>query len=134
MVSSTERKAWQTLGGASAVILDPRLCEVGRPRERWTEDSLEVRAQYVSGTHHRGWEAHVDVVQRFRSALAQYRHSGRPVVVETHGMAMTTWLVGEGALASSEAARFWRDLRLPDCHLVDLDTFTVRRLNAEVQS
>jgi hypothetical protein len=49
------------------------------------------------------------------------------VVIATHGMAMTLWLVSVGAVAESDAEGFWRGLRFPDAHLVDRDARTVRR-------
>jgi hypothetical protein len=42
-------------------------------------------------------------------------------------MAMTVWLVSVGAVAESDAEAFWRALRFPDAHLVDVAARTVRR-------
>jgi broad specificity phosphatase PhoE len=128
LVSSPEPRAWQTLGGRADVVRDPRFREVDRPIEPWSDDFRAKRAKYVSGVGHRGWEPHDDVARRFGVGVAAHADAGpRPVVIATHGMAMTVWLVSVGATSATEAVDFWRGLRFPDCHLVDLAANTVRR-------
>jgi broad specificity phosphatase PhoE len=128
LVASTEPKAWQTLGAAGEVERDTRFREIDRPSEPWSDDFREVRAEYVSGARHRGWEAHDDVASRFEAGVAAYSDEGpTTLVVASHGMAMTLWLVSVGAVAQAEAAQFWRELRFPDCHLVDRTARSVRR-------
>jgi broad specificity phosphatase PhoE len=128
-IASTEPKAWQTLGDTSDVARDARFREIDRPVEAWSEDFRARRAEYVSGARYRGWEAHREVAERFAAGIEAHHPDAavQPVVVATHGMAMTVWLVSIGAVPPESAAEFWRGLRFPDCHLVDLATRTVRR-------
>jgi broad specificity phosphatase PhoE len=128
LIASTEPKAWQTLGDVTDVPRDARFREIDRPHEPWSDDFRERRAQYVAGEAHPGWEEQADVADRFGAGVAGHYDGGtRAVVIATHGMAMTTWLVSIRAVARDEAAAFWRGLRFPDCHIVDLELRTVRR-------
>jgi broad specificity phosphatase PhoE len=128
LIASPEPKAWQTLGDVDSVLRDARFREIDRPDEPWSDDFRARRAEYVSGVPHRAWEPHADVAERFAAGVAAHEvGSARHVVIATHGMAMTTWLVALGAVARRDAALFWRGLRFPDCHIVDLDAKTVRR-------
>lgn len=130
LVSSAEPKAWQTLGGTDAVTRDPRFGEVDRPLEPWSDDFRSARSAYVAGKRHPGWEAHADVVARFQAGVdAALPTDGSAVAIASHGMALTTWLVGVGVLPPDEAAAFWADLRFPDAHAVDLAAREVRRYN-----
>jgi broad specificity phosphatase PhoE len=128
LIASTEPKAWQTLGEVTEVVRDARFREIDRPDEPWSDDFRERRAEYVAGKIHPGWEQHADVARRFGAGVAGHYDAGsRAVVIATHGMAMTTWLVSVGAVDREAAAAFWRTLRFPDCHIVDLQLRTVRR-------
>jgi broad specificity phosphatase PhoE len=128
LVSSPAPKARQTLGDSDDLVYDGRFREVDRPVEPWSDDFRTTRAEYVTGARHRGWEPQAEVAERFAAGVAVHADAGpRPVVVATHGMAMTVWLVSVGALADTDAADFWRGLRFPDCHLIDLEANTVRR-------
>ena len=53
------------------------------------------------------------------------RAAGRPLVVASHGMAMTLWLTARIGLDAPGA--FWSSLRLPDVLAVDLVARTVAR-------
>jgi broad specificity phosphatase PhoE len=127
LVASTEPKAWQTLEPAGPVTRDPRFNEVHRD-EPYEGDFRGRRRAYVTGTDHPGWEPRSQVVERFDTAVAEHlaRAAERPLVVATHGMAMTIWLTARVGLETPGA--FWAGLRLPDAHAVDLDTGTVVRL------
>lgn len=50
----------------------------------------------------------------------------RPLLVATHGMAMTVWLMAR--LRLTDPGSFWEHLRFPDAHLVDTDGETLRRI------
>lgn len=128
LIASTEPKAWQTLGGGDDVARDARFREVDRPVEPWSEDFRSRRAEYVSGARHRGWEPQDEVAARFAAGVEAHVGGGaRHVVVASHGMAMTVWLLTLGAVDESDAGTFWRGLRFPDAQLVDLEARTVRR-------
>lgn len=133
LFSSDEPKAWETVGGSEGVTRDPRFREVTRPREEWEGNYLELRRRYVAGTPHPGWERQADAAERFRTGVAAIEHdeladgNERPVVIATHGMVLTTWLVSVGAVRQSKAAQFWSDLRFPDCLVVVPSEKTVRR-------
>ncbi|XVV17447.1 hypothetical protein ACQP2X_24615 [Actinoplanes sp. CA-131856] len=61
------------------------------------------------------WEPPTAVVARFGAAVERHRAraAARPLVVATHGMALTCWLTAQG-LITAEPARFWANLRFPD--------------------
>lgn len=130
LVASAEPKAWMTLGD-KLVIRDPRFGEVRRPVEPWSDDFRAVRAAYVRGEVHDGWEPHADVAERFEAGLDAHRpdDDGAALVIGTHGMAMTTWLVAGGIVSPTDAPDFWADLRFPDALVVDLANGTVERYN-----
>ncbi|MFC4014283.1 histidine phosphatase family protein [Nonomuraea purpurea] len=126
LVSSAEPKAWQSLGGGDDVVRDRRFNEVARV-EPWDGGFRELRRAYVEGADHPQWEPRSEVVERFDAGIADHleRAEGRPLVVATHGMAMTLWLTTRIGLGDPGA--FWADLRFPDKLVVDLDAHTVRR-------
>lgn len=145
LFSSPEPKAWQTLEPAAAagpvprlVVHDPRFGEVRRPPDTWAGGWRAERQAYVAGTPHPGWEPQADVAARFdagvAAALAAAAEapagadgSGPGVVVASHGMAITCWLVARGLVAAADAAEFWSTLRQPDLLAVDLGAGTWRR-------
>jgi broad specificity phosphatase PhoE len=61
------------------------------------------------------------VVARFDSAVreAVEARAGAPLVVVTHGQALTLWLQSIGAL--DDAPRFWSELAFPDAWIVTLE-------------
>ncbi|TDC97237.1 histidine phosphatase family protein [Nonomuraea deserti] len=126
LVSSDEPKAWQTLGGDDAVTRDRRFNEVTRV-EPWQGDYRALRRAYVGGSDHADWEPRAGVAERFDAGIAEHvaRAGGRPLVVATHGMAMTVWMTAR--LGLQRPGDFWADLRFPDAHLVGLDAGTVER-------
>ncbi|HYO31776.1 MAG TPA: histidine phosphatase family protein [Nocardioidaceae bacterium] len=130
LFSSSEPKAWQTLGGSTQVARDDRFNEVSRPAEPWDGDYKELRRRYVASATQPGWEPPADAASRFQagvSAATSGQHATDvPTVIATHGMVLTVWLVSIGAVPRQSAARFWSDLRFPDCLLVDLASRRVR--------
>jgi broad specificity phosphatase PhoE len=127
LVASAEPKAWQTLEPAGPVARDPRFNEVFRT-EPWEGDFRARRRAYVDGADHPDWEPRVAVVRRFGAGVAHHRRAAgpRPLVVATHGMAMTLWLTAQGCLV--DPGTFWAELEFPDVLVVDLGTGDVRRL------
>lgn len=123
-VASDEPKAWQTLGGDAT--RDRRFNEVTRV-EPWEGNYRELRRAYVEGVDHTDWEPRAEVAERFDGGITEHLAlSGeRPLVVATHGMAMTVWL--KARLGLHAPGDFWADLRFPDAHLVDLDSGAVER-------
>jgi broad specificity phosphatase PhoE len=127
LAASAEPKAWQTLEPLGAVLRDRRFNEVSRV-EPWEGDYLQLRREYVNGANHAGWEARCDVEERFGEAVGDHLSAadGRPVIIATHGMAMTIWLTT--AIGLPDPGGFWRDLRFPDAHRVDLGARTLARI------
>lgn len=123
LVSSAEPKAVQTLSPAGLVTPDPRFNEVHRD-EPFSDNFRVARRSYVEGVDHPGWEPRAEVVQRFDDGIAFY--AGRPLVIASHGMAMTLWLTAR--LGLPDPGAFWAALRFPDAHLIDLDARKVTRL------
>lgn len=116
--ASDERKAIETLRLASGApcIVDARFGEVRRPDEAIGDGFRMVRRAWVSGAfdaRHEGWERPRDAAARFAAALDAL--AGDPVVVATHGMVLTSWLVAIGEVGPGEdAGEFWSKLALPD--------------------
>lgn len=120
LVTSTEPKAVQTLAPTGPALRDSRFNEVTRV-EPWEGEYRRLRREYVSGTDHTDWESRTAVAARFDAGVREHldRAQGRPLIITTHGMAMTIWLTSRHLL--NDPAAFWADLRFPDAHIVDQD-------------
>jgi broad specificity phosphatase PhoE len=120
-VSSTETRAYETLAcareGARTIARDPGFDEVRRDepfedgfrarRRAWVEGELDDR--------HAGWESPRDAADRFDGTVQLYVMPDVPLVVASHGMVLTAWLVhGRGWLAPEDAGDFWEGLSFPD--------------------
>lgn len=124
LVASDARRAYETVGGPDCVVeRDSRFNEIARPNEPWGGNYREPRRQYVEGIAHPGWEPQRDAATRFDAGVAdlQSRFGEGPIVIGTHGMALTVWLVSIGAVVPDDAADFWAGLRFPDCIEVHTD-------------
>ncbi|MFC8597392.1 histidine phosphatase family protein [Isoptericola sp. NPDC057191] len=126
VVASPERKAVETLAlalGVADVPVDPRFAEVRRPAEPVAPGFRTVRQAWVQGAHdgrHDGWETTAEAARRFDDGVRD-RAGGHDLVVATHGMVLTAWLVSVGQVAAgAPAAAFWDALALPDVVTVDL--------------
>jgi 2,3-bisphosphoglycerate-dependent phosphoglycerate mutase len=119
LVASDEPKAYQTLEGAGAVLHDARFGGVRRTGEPWDGPFRSLRRAYVEGAAHPGWEPQAEVAARFDAALSEHvaAAGGRPLVVASHGMAMTVWLIARVGLPAP--GEFWNDLRFPDAFVID---------------
>jgi broad specificity phosphatase PhoE len=117
LVASAEPKAYQTLAPAGVVLRDTRFNEVARV-EPWEGEYRRLRREYVSGVDHSDWEPRTSVAARFEAAVREHLASaqGKPLIIATHGMAMTIWLTSRGLL--DDPAAFWAGLRFPDAHTV----------------
>ncbi|ACU73721.1 Phosphoglycerate mutase [Catenulispora acidiphila DSM 44928] len=126
LVASAEPKAWQTLEPAGQPERDPRFNEIWRT-EPWGGNYRQRRREYVEGVDHPEWEPRAQVAERFGAAVAEHLAiaDDRPLVVATHGMAMTVWLTARIGL--SDPGTFWAELQFPDAHRVDLETGTIAR-------
>jgi broad specificity phosphatase PhoE len=126
LVSSTEPKARQTLEPAGDVLTDERFNEVHR-KEAYSADFQAARRAYVCGSDHSGWETRAAVAVRFDSGVRHWHALAgtRPLVIASHGMAMTLWLSATVRIA--DPGGFWAGLRFPDVLEVDLDIPLVRR-------
>ena len=130
LISSCERKAWETVGGTGAnVECDARFNEVIRTGEPWSGDFHRMRLLYIDGVRHPGWEPHDDAAARFQAGVVavQDRYRNCPIAIGTHGMVLTNWLVSIGAVSTADATAFWSDLRFPDCIEVDTVNGSCRR-------
>ena len=126
LMASREPKARQTLEPAGAVHTDGRFTEVTRD-EPYEGDFRTRRGAYVIGTDHPGWEPREQVVARFTDGVRFWsaQADGRPLVIASHGMAMTLWLTATVGL--TDAGAFWADLRLPDLFTVEVTGKQVTR-------
>jgi len=134
VVASDERKAVETLTlalGVAAVPTDRRFAEVRRPVEPVSPGFREARRAWVEGRldgRHDRWESPADAAARFdagvraRAGITGAPDSTHDIVVATHGMVLTAWLVATGHVApGARAGAFWSELRLPDVVAVDLE-------------
>ncbi|MFF2452984.1 histidine phosphatase family protein [Isoptericola sp. NPDC058082] len=125
-VASDELKAVETLAralGVADVPTDPRFAEVWRPPEQVCPGFREIRRAWVEGMpddRHTGWESATDAARRFDAAVRTHA-AGGDLVVATHGMVLTAWLVSIGRVAPGPpAGEFWLRLGLPDVVTTDL--------------
>jgi broad specificity phosphatase PhoE len=127
LVSSQEPKARQALEPTGPVFTDARFNEVAR-NESYHGDFLARRRAYLADADHPGWEPRDQVAARFGAGIKHWhlRAVTRPLVVATHGMAMTLWLAH--AIDLAEPTSFWDDLRLPDLFEVNLATRSADRV------
>jgi broad specificity phosphatase PhoE len=122
--ASAERKAIETLRAAvhADFTTDERFGEVRRPNEPISDDVRPARRAWVAGAldrRHEGWESPRAAADRFGAGLDAL--PGEAVVVATHGMVLTSWLVTVGVVRpGEEAAEFWSGLVLPDVIRVQL--------------
>ncbi|MCY1143341.1 histidine phosphatase family protein [Actinoplanes sp. Pm04-4] len=123
LVASTEPKAAETLQAAApgrAVLRNAGFDEVHQPAE-WRDDHRERARAYVEGTSHPDWEPQPEVAARFTAAIA--RHAGaRPLVVASHGLAITCWLAAQQLLTQPPGV-FWAALTFPDVIDLSLPTW-----------
>ncbi len=126
LVSSTEPKARQTLEPAGDVRTDARFNEVRRD-EAYSADFKTGRLAYVNGSDHAGWETRAAVAARFDAAVRHWLGFAgpRPLVIASHGMAMTVWL--SATVNVADPGGFWAGLRFPDVLEVDPGAPSVRR-------
>ncbi|GGB41816.1 hypothetical protein GCM10011492_35960 [Flexivirga endophytica] len=94
--ASDERKAISTLRAATDVefIVDARFGEVRRSVEPISDDFRVVRRAWVRGAldaSHKDWETPPEAAARFAAGLDSL--AGDVLVVATHGMVLTAWLV-----------------------------------------
>jgi len=122
LVSSPEPKARQTLEPSGPVMTDWRFREVDRD-EPHGDDFRARRLAWVTGADHAGWEPRALVVARFGAAVQFWlsRAGDQPLVIASHGMAMTVWIAAQGL---EDPGAFWVALRLPD--VFEVDPFTRR--------
>jgi broad specificity phosphatase PhoE len=120
LIASPEPKARETAEELLAVRggslrLDGRLAEARRDGPYGgLEDYRRLAAAYVAGTAHPGWEARAALAERIARAVQDGRAAAgrRPLVMVSHGLAITAWLRVEVRLEDPGA--FWAALRLPD--------------------
>jgi len=123
VVSSTEPKAVETAEAigerwGAPVVGDARLREAVRP---WIGPGYRaVVHRYLRGEVLPEWEAHAAVAARVASALAEAveQAAGRPVVVVSHGLALSIHL-GERLGADFDREAFWSFLAFPDAWVLD---------------
>ncbi|CAM3330032.1 histidine phosphatase family protein [Stackebrandtia soli] len=114
-LSSTEPKAVDTataLADGEPVTVHSDLIEVGRPH-LVDVDYRAVAAAYLGGTVTPDWEPHAEVVARFDGAIRESLAADtRPLVVVTHGLAMTLWI--DTVLDIGDRVAWWRRLGFPE--------------------
>lgn len=125
-ISSTESKAYETLlcasDGSIPIAQDDRFDEVHR-NEPFDADFAARRRAWVQGhldERHAGWEQPEEAAARFDLAVSNHRIESDPLVVASHGMVITAWLVHSRRwLSPQDAGEFWADMAFPDFIEVD---------------
>ncbi|MBO0811350.1 MAG: histidine phosphatase family protein [Microlunatus sp.] len=129
LASSSELKAIETICLAAAVepeavTVDDHFGEVRRPGEPFDDHHRDRRLAWITGrpdARHAAWETPEQAARRFQDGLDQL--DGEIVVVGTHGMIITAWLVAIGEVRPGDAAgACWQQLAFPD-----VLTITLRR-------
>jgi broad specificity phosphatase PhoE len=134
LVSSTEPKALETAAAVAdrwpaAVVPDDRLREAVRP---WIGTGYRAIAhRYLRGERPDGWEPQASVALRVAAAVRDARKaaSGGPVVVVTHGLALSIHL-GDRLGDDFDRQSFWAGLAFPDAWALDEDDVLHRSLPA----
>lgn len=118
LASSPEAKAIETL--SLAAVSDPRHLHVDdnfgevQRIEPFDENHRSRRLAWVRGElddRHTGWETPPQAAERFQAGLDAIEGD---VVVATHGMVMTAWLVACGIVEPGAAAgAYWASLTFP---------------------
>lgn len=128
--ASTERKAVETVSVAAGVDhdrlrRDRRFDEVRRPGEPFDDDVRDRRRAWIEGRtdeRHRGWESVSRAARRFDAAVAELTVDGSTIVIGSHGMVITAWLISRGVVPAGErAGAFWAGLRFPDLLEISID-------------
>lgn len=120
LASSPELKARQTLEHATGrhadVVVDSRFAEVCRPDEPFDDGFRDRRFAWIVGDPHpihELWEAPGAAASRFQAGIEAI--DGESIVVASHGMVLTAWLIAIGVVRPGiEAGRFWSTLSMPD--------------------
>lgn len=69
---------------------------------------------------HTGWESPEEAAERFDVAVREHAADADALVVATHGMVLTAWLVhGRRWLAPEGAGSFWDQMHFPEVIRVD---------------
>jgi GrpB-like predicted nucleotidyltransferase (UPF0157 family) len=118
VVCSDEVKAKETAAAFSEqVVVDARVQEVTRP---WMDgDYKSIARNWLSGEPVEGWESQDTVLIRMSDAVEEaLEKADGPVVVVTHGMAMSAYIA---RVADLDSMRFWSGLGFPDVRIVDIE-------------
>jgi broad specificity phosphatase PhoE len=125
-VASTEAKAYETLlcarcDGYPSIAQDARLDEVRRV-EPFGDDFRARRRAWVEGRldeRHMGWETPLDAATRFDAVVRGHSALESALVIGSHGMVLTSWLVhARGAVDQQAAGTFWEEMTFP--HVIEV--------------
>ncbi|WP_417556319.1 NUDIX domain-containing protein [Microbacterium sp.] len=130
VISSPERRARET--AASALTVSPSEVDVADSfREVDRQEAVhrgfrDARRAWVAGrldSRHDGWETPDAAARRFHHGLLA--HPAEHLIVSTHGMVLTAWIVAMGLVRPGDAAvAFWESLAFPD--IIDLSVPLLR--------
>ena len=127
-IASRELKALETLQCLTLtehgpILQDTRFDEVRRD-EPFDGDFRSRRRAWVEGrldARHAGWETPNEAASRFDDAVRAYAARSDQLVIGSHGMVITAWLIHtERVQPGAAAGRFWEALAFPDLFEVDL--------------
>ena len=134
LASSAEVKAIETLCLAASVAaeeirIDDRFGEVMRPGEPFDGDYKARRLAWIMGEpdpRHETWETPDEAARRFQAGLDALGDDA--IVVASHGMVITAWLISIGHIApGAGAGDLWQHLTFPDLRTVTARVRPARR-------
>lgn len=140
VVSSPERKALETVVSALAASrCEFDIADAFREADRQEAvhgGSREARRAWVAGrldSRHEGWETPDAAARRFHEGLLAC--PAEHLIVSTHGMVLTAWLVWMGLVGPGDTAvEFWESLAFPDVIALDVPLPRVRAVLTDAEA
>jgi len=126
--TSPEKRAHETamlVCSAVPVLVRQELSEVKKPWYATADEHAKAVNRYFRGESLDGWESRAEAVARL-AQLKEEAGSSEQVVVVTHGVILTSWLVHEIGL--DDPFSFWSNLRVPDAWELDVEGGSLQRV------
>jgi broad specificity phosphatase PhoE len=126
--TSPEERARETatlVCPSAAIRIREELSEVKKPWYASADENERAVRRFLKGEAIDGWESREDALGRLARLKAELGSSERVVLV-THGVILTTWLVHEIGL--DDPFSFWSNLRIPDAWELDVEGGSLERV------
>jgi broad specificity phosphatase PhoE len=126
--TSPETRAHETarlVCPAVPLFVREELSEVKKPWYPSADEHAKAVSRFFRGESVDGWESRADAVARL-SKLKGEAGSSEQVILVTHGVILTSWLVHEIGL--DDPFSFWSNLRVPDAWELDVEGGSLQRV------